>query len=331
MLELRTKIKDNFIIIDYNVCRKDGKVNSMVYDNEYLLGVVSYLSIHSDGYSQAFLNINDLVTELGYKPDRHKGKINSKIKDTLQYLVNIGCVECLEDINTIRADKYFKVFVDTDILLSKKEGKKNNFAKLDYKVIDKIFKSETKHKKTQLFNVYVNLLSRKFPHEFNGNIKCEMCFPSLEQISEDINMSINTIKLILKELQELKLVFYDTIGDIKSDMNGFITANNVYVFKKEDLENALTLSRKHYYESGFFETKNRKQLSEEEKAEKNRRKVRKSRLKKKINEGKATQEEIEEYEQLCNFTNKNKINQQNNNNNNTKEEQIYTWEKSVNV
>ena len=322
------RITDNgFIIITNNIIRNDVNKDkiSLINTDKNIISVITYLSMKMNSNYETIFKLEELIKFLGYTPKTGKGKINDKIKDSLKWLQDKKIITCQQDLKQIKPKEYVLINTYFNKLLKKQDkDKKEQFTKIYYENFVKIFNSKYKNK-IDLFNVYANLLSRKFPHEFNGNIKCEMCFPSIEQISDDVNISRPTLINILKELQELKLVFFDTIGDIKSDMNGFITANNVYVFKKEDLENALTLSRKHYYESGFFETKNRKQLSEEEKAEKNRRKVRKSRLKKRINEGKATQEEIEEYEQLCKFTNKNKINQQNNDNNNTKEEQIDTW------
>ena len=65
------------------------------------------------------------------------------------------------------------------------------------------------------------------------------------------NISKNTFKEYIDELQDLKLIFYGHIGKVQDNFNGIQEANNVYCVEINELDEALKTSKLFYETNGY--------------------------------------------------------------------------------
>ena len=98
--------------------------------------------------------------------------------------------------------------------------------------MDKIMKNEID------MLVYCNLLSRMGVDEIDGLFFVQ-CYPSMEQISEDLGLSNISIQTSVNNLKKTEMIYCGNVGYVSKKNCGKRFANNVYTLTQEDYENRI--------------------------------------------------------------------------------------------
>lgn len=273
----------------------------MEYKNDNVVGVITYLNECKDLRGVSRFTLEDLIINIGLTVNSDKGKTNDQIKKLLGKLQKAGVIECNKDLNKIRPQEFIKCKI-ADIIPKNEKGCDCKFFPLYFKDIDVIMDNKTTCKKATLLKVFCYMSARMSRNSSDDNErikatndftekKVESAHFSMEDAIKDLVMTKETFNNAVKELKELGLIDYGTIGVVYKDGKAQ-NAENVYVLDSYWLDKALECSKKHYRAEGYTLTEKK----ETKQSVKN--KSRKSYLKKKAIKGTITEEEKIEYERL---------------------------------
>lgn len=275
------------------------KGDSMVTTyGDKVLQIILYLEENRNTRGISIFTLEDMIISIGYKPNKNKGKINDKVKKILANLQNDGLLISDYDLGTIKPSELVKA----RLLINEVE---EGYFPIEYKVIDTIYNSETKCDKATLLKVICYISARVRRLESDAHIeanehgnwvgeKVEYTFFKQEEAMRDLNMDSHTWQDAIKELNELGLLFYGNIGQVKKG-NLMITAGNCYCLDAKFLNGMDKCSKAWYREHDYTI------VAEEQKKDKKNRteaKSRRSYLRKKIRNGKITEAEIIEFAEL---------------------------------
>lgn len=255
------KEERNFIKIT-NKLFYNYKGDSLIQEckNYYLVDIMAYLYEHKSLYTnEVIITLDLLILGCGYKPNKHKGKINDKFKECLEFLRQKGYI--ISDINFVE-DKYsaicIKLNLDTD----------KEFTQIYQDQIDTIKNYTGKTDKTKLLFLFGYIASRepsiKNPEDIYhklsekalyGDLAVQVFYDSLKNISAHLGLSETTISNYINILKDLKLIQITNLtatknkGQVKSGvtlyttLTGEIGKQHLKV-KKKQLEYSSTTGEK---------------------------------------------------------------------------------------
>lgn len=278
--------------------------------DDKLILVFDYLYTNTNREGITIFSINDIVTTYGYKIDNHKGKINSKIKETIFKLAVLNYIIIDFDIFNIKSNELLKCKINNDLI-----NYDSSFTMLLRSELNLILSCEDLDKLI-LLKLYCYLKMRMYKRYENRDIrqtggKAETCYPTYELINHDIGISEGIINKYINKLKELKLIVFDNAGVYYHPSNKLNKKEsaNTYALYKDDMSHELELKesikfyRKQMEEKGYiFIDKDKKQYKY------NNRKLNGelgalTRLK---NKGKATKEQLQRIEEIRNIIEENK-------------------------
>lgn len=224
-----------FVKIPNNMVRKLGEENSMVNEfDKIVLGMYSFLSRHKDLENQSRTSIGEIIEVLGYKPRGGKDGTNKRFVSAYNYLCEKGYIKHIRG----NVEK-----IDNCIVCKIVEVEKN-FFKFYYDKMDEVMKNEVD------MLVYCNLLSRMGVDELDGLFFVQ-CYPSMEQISEDLGLSNISIQTSVNNLKKAEMIYCGNVGYVSKKNCGKRFANNVYTLTQEDYEKAINKSASYYRGKGY--------------------------------------------------------------------------------
>lgn len=208
-------------------------------ENKLLL-IMAYLRLNAsyDGYIG--LTLNHLITDIGYKPDRHEGAINDQIKIILQEMIDDKSLYLIPAIklNELNVKQFFYIVINDEESSIFNIEKTTKYVQLSRGEYDKITKCKTKLDKARLLRIYLNI--KKFVNTSDG-IKEEdrVAYPSMRVISRDCGITIGgNVDDAIKELVKLNLIYKHVTGSYKDDKGNTKNANNVYALSKQGISKA---------------------------------------------------------------------------------------------
>lgn len=212
-------VKNKMVWDDYSIVRKNDK---MLYVHLYLESISNNL-----GY--CMFNLEDIITTCGMKVDNHKGKSVDVFKILLCDLIDSNNITGItkEEILNVKPKELIKLNFDSKLNLEE-----NKYFKVPTDKINELFAN---HTDVNSINIYCYIVARCINKLY--------CFPSMEEIENDLNISNRTIYKYLDELETLGILYYDTVGKNKTT-NRYL--NNVYALSKEGLKEGLDKSYEYY-------------------------------------------------------------------------------------
>lgn len=281
-------------------------------NDDKLILIFDYLYTNTNREGVSIFSINDIVTTYGYKIDKHKGKINDKIKDLILKLVELNYITIDFNIHSVKHNELLKCKIN-DNLIDYSSG----FAMLLRSELNSILSCEDLDTLI-LLKLYCYLKMRVYKRLDNQDLrmvggKAATCYPTYELINEDIGISEAIIHKYINKLKELKLIAFDNAGVYyhSSNTKNKRESANTYALYKSDLSHeyeikeSIKIYKKEKQEKGYiFIPKNEKQYRY------NNRKLNGElgALTKLKNKGTATKEQLKRIEDIRNIIEENKIN-----------------------
>lgn len=219
------------------------------YDNSYLeqyddLFLLMYVYLYRYKSIERYVNltIKDFLLYHNYTPNRTKGRINSKIYDTLNLMIirgfiqYIGCysnggLASLEDVD---CDMMFTVQI---INYDEKWNPENRFTKILYSEIDRIRKSNIKFMGKALF--LYTYIKKYITCDIKDEYAAKVSFPSENTLSEKSSCGISTVKKYIQFLCNIKLLYMRNYGSYLRMLRGkeiVVNSNNVYALEEKYLD-----------------------------------------------------------------------------------------------
>ncbi|MGL5329778.1 MAG: hypothetical protein ACRDD7_10940, partial [Peptostreptococcaceae bacterium] len=249
------KVANNFVFVankEYGEVSILKSMDKTLADK--LLGVLIYIHCNRNILNnKCKFTIEELIKFLGYKPKTGKGKINDIVITLIKEISGTYITNVDVDLNKVKINQLITCDMDIFDLVD------YQFFKLDIKSINKIMTSGYDNK-LELLNTYCYICARTYTRKKeekeiydNGMKDCltESFYDTYDRICFDLNLSRPSYNKVLKELNELELVYYDNVGSLIKDGKPDGNANNVYVLNKEELKLALERSRFYYEERGY--------------------------------------------------------------------------------
>lgn len=261
------------------VCINENEINDTEniteyfakYDNSYLeqyndlfLLMYTYLHRHKSIEGYVNLTIKDFLLYHNYTPNRTKGRINSKIYDTLNLMIKrgfilyIGCYSNggLVSLDNVDCDMMFTVQI---INYDENWNPENRFTKILYSEIDRIRQSNIKFIGKALF-LYV-YIKKYITVDIDTEYATKVSFPSENTLSNKSNCGISTVKKYIQSLCDMKMLYMKNYGSYLRLFKGkeiVVNSNNVYALNEKYLDSEGEEALKSYlkfnmgYIDGFY-------------------------------------------------------------------------------
>lgn len=261
------------------VCISENEINDTEniteyfakYDNSYLeqyndlfLLMYTYLHRHKSIEGYVNLTIKDFLLYHNYTPNRTKGRINSKIYDTLNLMIKrgfilyIGCYSNggLVSLDNVDCDMMFTVQI---INYDENWNPENRFTKILYSEIDRIRQSNIKFMGKALF-LYV-YIKKYITVDIDNEYATKVSFPSENTLSNKSNCGISTVKKYIQFLCDMKMLYMKNYGSYLRMFKGkeiVVNSNNVYALNEKYLDSEGEEALKSYlkfnmgYIDGFY-------------------------------------------------------------------------------
>lgn len=282
--------------------------------NDKLLLVCDYLYTNTNRQDISIFSLSDIVSTYNFKDNY---RTNSQFKNIFIEMVNKKYITILSkdkdnkiiDVNNIKLNDIIRCKFN---LLEKKDDKYIKFIQLFDDEKQKILNykdADNKVDNVKLLVYYCYLKCRMYKRsnedgdmiEFGG--KTETCYPSFKRIANDINITENAIKKYNDILIKLDLIRVGNAGlyYFKSDSNKKLyESNNVYTLlidndeetAQNNLKESVKLYKLEHKEDRVFVNKKHYSI--------NNRKINgyKGRIKYLIEQNKATDEQVEKYNEI---------------------------------
>ena len=261
------------------VCISENEINDTEniteyfakYDNSYLeqyndlfLLMYTYLHRHKSIEGYVNLTIKDFLLYHNYTPNRTKGRINSKIYDTLNLMIKrgfilyVGCYSNggLVSLDNVDCDMMFTVQI---INYDENWNPENRFTKILYSEIDRIRQSNIKFMGKALF-LYV-YIKKYITVDIDNEYATKVSFPSENTLSNKSNCGISTVKKYIQFLCDMKMLYMKNYGSYLRMFKGkeiVVNSNNVYALNEKYLDSEGEEALKSYlkfnmgYIDGFY-------------------------------------------------------------------------------
>ena len=299
-------ISNNLFYVEDN----QGLIKS--FNNDKLLLVCDYLYTNTNRQGISIFTILDIINTYNLIPKSGKDKTNEQFKNIIIEMVKRKYIIILSkdiDVNNIKLNDIIRCKFN---LLEKKDDKYIKFIQLFDDEKQKILNykdADNKVDNVKLLVYYCYLKCRMYKRsnedgdmiEFGG--KAETCYPSFKRIANDINITENAIKKYNDILVGLDLIRVGNAGlyYFKSDSNKKLyESNNVYTLlidndeetAQNNLKESVKLYKLEHKEDRVFVNKKHYSI--------NNRKINgyKGRIKYLIEQNKATDEQVEKYNEI---------------------------------
>lgn len=219
------------------------------YDNRYLeqyndlfLLMYTYLHRHKSIEGYVNLTIKDFLLYHNYTPNRTKGRINSKIYDTLNLMIKrgfihyIGCYSNggLVSLDDVDCNMMFTVQI---INYDENWNPENRFTKILYSEIDRIRQSDIKFMGKALF-LYA-YIKKYITVDIDNEYAAKVSFPSENTLSNKSSCGISTVKKYIQSLCDMKMLYMKNYGSYLRIFKGkeiVVNSNNVYALEEKYLD-----------------------------------------------------------------------------------------------
>lgn len=241
--------EDLFYKIDIGLIRdKEDRERCFPSDSDGQFDYMLYITLLmvANTEREFYTTINILAKKMGYKPKSGVGKINDKITKSLERLMKKYClIEYGEEDKIIfgriilhkNEESFFKLKrVDINIILD------NPFLKLTQNDYSGKYKDKAK-----ALYVYSYILSMMGTHNTTeATIEWHGCFPSVDTIAKECNVSINYLLKILAYFEYDSLIYTTNIGKVKNADGTVCMAGNYYTNDKTYLSSSYIYARAYY-------------------------------------------------------------------------------------
>ena len=205
-------------------------------------------------------NIKHMATLMGYKPKGGKGKINDKIKQSLDRLDDRYLIEYkIEDdlyqikVNIPKSKEHFFILHYSTI---------NTILGLEFNMIDdngEVLDTTKKYTdRAKALYTYCYIVSRMSYIDEEGKVLCS--YPTYEEICEDCGISKTTLTKLLRLFEMDGILFTVNIGTLKGADGSIINTNNYYTTNLENF-NAISKYAKGYYSNLGCDVNNKKYMT----------------------------------------------------------------------
>lgn len=212
--------------------------------NDKLILIFDYIYMHTGRNNICQFTIHDMISSSYLKPKSGSGKVNDQFISALQALEELKVLS-FNDISfdTITINSFIKCTIKLDL------GK--NFMMLLDTEKKLIVSSEINNRaKINVLNLYCYLKGMMFNRgnfELYATMQPEVCYPSYDNICNDLNISRGVVKKSIDILVQLNLIRYDNIGLWKPKSGyGKFESPNTYVLYKDGWEDEIAMSFKQY-------------------------------------------------------------------------------------
>ena len=239
------------------VCINENEINEAEsiteyfakYDNSYLeqysdlfLLMYTYLHRHKSIEGYVNLTIKDFLLYHNYTPNRTKGRINSKIYDTLNLMIKRGFIQyigCYSNGGLVSLDDVDCNMMFTVQIINYDENwnPENRFTKILYSEIDRIRQSDIKFMGKALF-LYA-YIKKYITVDIDNEYAAKVSFPSENTLSNKSDCGISTVKKYIQSLCNMKMLYMKNYGSYLRMFKGkeiVVNSNNVYALEKKSLD-----------------------------------------------------------------------------------------------
>lgn len=204
-------------------------------DSKILL-VLDYFYTNTNRKGISIFSLEDMIIQLGYKPNTNKGKTNDKFKNIIKFLLH---KEIITGINISEITPK-QINYCTMNMFDIKDDKPINFFILKQLEKDKIFSVSNKDN-LEILKLYCYLKARIYNRCSNYSIqiqggKAESCYPTYNTIEHDININQNSISEYIKILSDLNMIRYgnNNLYYIPPNKDDVKESSNHYVLYDEN-------------------------------------------------------------------------------------------------
>lgn len=199
-------------------------VDNVITENDVdkVLQVFMYLNSYTTNNGCIRFNLNDLIHKCGFTPRTGKGQNNEKFKMILNYLNEYGYFEPNQyKFMEIKPSQFIEVvpqYFDVD-----DEGNKKSFVIVSDEEV-KAIENLNNVDNNKVLLVYFSLKSRI-------NNETNVCYPSAEDVANDILLSKDVFYRYINLLKEIDMIYYDNAGVFYKVISGerkYSPANNTY-------------------------------------------------------------------------------------------------------
>lgn len=219
------------------------------YDNSYLeqyndLFLLMYIYLQRYKSIEGYVNltIKDFLLYHNYTPNRTKGRINSKVYDTLNLMIKRGFIQymgCysnggLSSLDDVDCDMMFTVQI---INYDENWNPESRFTKILYSEIDKIRQSDIKFMGKALF-LYA-YIKKYITSDIKNEYATKVSFPSENTLSNKSSCGISTVKKYIQSLCNMKMLYMKNYGSYLRMFKGkeiVVNSNNVYALEEKYLD-----------------------------------------------------------------------------------------------
>lgn len=188
---------------------------------------------------------DELLDNLNIKDKRTKKTISENIDNNIKILAR--------DKVFINVKEYENAFTgNLNMNFDKdKDGKDINWFPLDIPSYQKILDIKTKENKMTLLKIYAYICSRINRRSQNKSFDTiEVFWGSQRDISENLEISRNTLDKYISKLCSMDLIYQGCIGKVTKD-GKTKKANNVYALREKELEDGLIQSKSYWEKEGW--------------------------------------------------------------------------------
>lgn len=254
-----------------SVIENEEKDYFVKYDNSYLeqydeLFMILYVYLHRYKSIEGYVNltIKDFILYYNFTPNRNKGRINEKVRNTLRLMLDrgfiqyIGCysnggLASLEDID---CDMMFTVQL---INIDEKWNTQDRFTKILYSEIDTLRKNSIKPI-DKILCLYANI-KKRISSDVEASTAHPFAFPSEETLARECVCSVSTIKKYTHMLCNIGMLYVKNYGSylrMKKGKEIIMNSNNVYALEEKYLDKSAKENLREYlkiscgYIDGFY-------------------------------------------------------------------------------
>lgn len=219
---------------DYIKQKRDKKEKSLL--------VAAYLKLNSPLSGNIGISINILAEKIGYKPDTHENKVNTKIKNSLETLIKNKDIYIEDRLSWSQKEKWkqteikIKDLKATDCaIIHINENSTLFYPDSQFVVLNEtefitITQSSVTTDREDILNTYLNI--KKFMN-FEKDSK-PICYPSHTTLCRDCNISsTGAMNNIINDLKTIGLLYtynsgkyIDNNGKVKFSNNFYALDNN---------------------------------------------------------------------------------------------------------
>lgn len=281
------KIPNNMIVGEETLIKKYGDKALIVY---------IYLENHRTLRNNLYISLGNCIDECGYTPKNGKGKTTEQFRKILVGFKEEGIIKTDVDLEKVKIN---------DLIHCTMQEIVDKFFTIYDCELDKIIEYEKKEDKLNILKVFADIESRRHKNADNDDVELsswyEVAFPSYKQLCLDTLISSeDSIKKYINILVKLEIIIVGNNGDRVNKITGEVKRdNNTYALADDRGESSLKGALR------LFKQKNENEGWEYKKFKDNRSLGgEKSKIIQAINNGIATEKQLERLEEINNILDK---------------------------